>query len=157
MVDLILGAPIGTSEYVENFTLNKINRWISEIEKLSPIAITQPHAANASSTHGLISRWLYISRAAPNMSSPFHSLEKALLTKFIPAVTSFDSPGELQRSLFALPIRLGGLGIVAPDSLSSNEFSASLYVTAPLRALILSIISTMEQTLDALSILVRWK
>ena len=44
----------------------------------------------------------------------------------------------MQRSLFALPIRLGGLGIVAPDSLSSNEFSASLYVTTPLRALILS-------------------
>ena len=39
---------------------------------------------------------------------------------------------------FALPTRLGGLGIVVPDSLSSIEFSASLYVIAPLQALILS-------------------
>ena len=66
-----LGAPIGTSKYVENFTLNKIDRWISEIEKLSSIAITQPHAAYASFTHILISRWLYISRTVPNMSFLF--------------------------------------------------------------------------------------
>ena len=68
----------------------------------------------------------YISRTVPNMSSSFHPLEKALLTKFIPGL---DSPGELQRSLFSLPTCL--VGIVAPDSLSSIEFSASLYVTAP--------------------------
>ena len=59
-------------------------------------------------------------------------------TKFIPALTGLDSPGTLQRSLFVLPTRFGGLGIVAPDSLSPAEFSASLFVTAPLRLHILS-------------------
>ena len=39
---------------------------------------------------------------------------------------------------FALPTRFGGLGIVAPNSLSSVEYSASLYITAPLQSLILS-------------------
>ena len=108
-------------------------------DKLSSIAISQPHAAYTSFTHGLISRWLYVSRTALDTSSSFHKLEKALLTKFIPALTGLDSPGTLQRSLFALPTRFGGLGIVAPDSLSPAEFSASLYVTAaPLRLHILS-------------------
>jgi len=60
------------------------------------------------------------------------------MTKFIPALTGHDPPGALQHSLFSLPTRLGGLCIIAPDSLSSSEFSASLCVTAPLRSLILS-------------------
>ena len=60
------------------------------------------------------------------------------MTKFIPALTGLDPPGALQRSLFALPTRFGGLGIVAPDSLLESEFSASMYVTAPLQSLILA-------------------
>jgi len=101
-----------TSEYVEKFTEDKIDCWISEIDKLSMIGISQPHAAYASFTHGLISRWLYASRTVPDMSSSFHPLEKALLTKFIPALTGLDSLGALQQSLFVLLTRLGGLGIV---------------------------------------------
>ena len=133
-----LGAPVGTSEYVERFTFDKISQWVSEVNTLSSIAISQPHAAYTCFTHGLFSRWLYVTCTVPDTSSSFQSLEKALLTKFIPALTALDPPGALQRSLFALPTRFGGLGIVAPDSLSSIEFSASMYVTAPLRSLILS-------------------
>ena len=58
--------------------------------------------------------------------------------KFIPALTGFDPPGALQRLLFALPTRFGGLSIVAPNSLSMTGFSASMYVTEPSRLLILS-------------------
>ena len=56
-----LGAPVGTTEYVEKFTMDKIDCWISEIDKLSSVTISQPHAAYTSFTHGLISRWLYVS------------------------------------------------------------------------------------------------
>ena len=101
-----LGVPVGTTEYVEKFTLDKIDCWISEINKLSSVAISQLYATYTSFTHGLSSRWLYVSRTVPDTSSSFHKLEKALLTKFIPALTGLDSPGTLQRSLFALPIRL---------------------------------------------------
>ena len=75
-----LGAPFGTSEYVKKITEDKIDCWIFEIDKLSSIAISQPHAAYTSFTHGLISRWLYSSRTVPDMSSSLHSIEKALLT-----------------------------------------------------------------------------
>ena len=49
-----LGASIGTSEYVEKCTVDKVDCWISEYDELSSIAISQPHAAYASFTHGLI-------------------------------------------------------------------------------------------------------
>ena len=64
-----LGAPVGTTEYVEKFTVDKPDCWISEIDKLSSIAVSQPHAACTSFTHGLISRWLYVSRTVPDTSS----------------------------------------------------------------------------------------
>jgi len=51
--------------------------------------------------------------------------------KFIPTLTGLDPPDALQHSLFALPTKFGGLGIVAPNSLSLTEFSASMYVTEP--------------------------
>ena len=60
-----------------------------------------------------------------------------ILTKLIPSLTGLDPPGELQCSVFALPTRFGGLGIVAPNTLSSVEYFASLYITAPLRSLTL--------------------
>jgi len=42
-----LGAPIGTSKYVEKFTVNKVNNWILEVDTLSSIATSQLHAAYA--------------------------------------------------------------------------------------------------------------
>lgn len=40
-----LGAPIGTSEYIDRFIEDKIDKWLTELELLSKIALTQPHAA----------------------------------------------------------------------------------------------------------------
>ena len=42
-----------------------------------------------------------------------------------------------ERALVALPIRLGGLGIVDPQTVSDSEFAASEKVTSPLVGLIL--------------------
>jgi len=42
-----------------------------------------------------------------------------------------------KRELFALPARLGGLGILDPVKRATEEFAASLRVTAPLKALII--------------------
>ena len=42
-----------------------------------------------------------------------------------------------ERALLALPIRLGGLGIVDPQTVSDSEFAASEKVTSPLVGLIL--------------------
>ena len=48
------------------------------------------------------------------------------------------SPSDFERALFALPTRLGGLGIINPTCFFSVEFSASLKITEPLQSLILS-------------------
>ena len=50
---------------------------------------------------------------------------------FIPALVG-KPVSDLERSLFALPVRLGGLGICDPRALANSEFAASVKVTQPL-------------------------
>ena len=79
------GAPVGTPEYVESFTKDKILNWISEIDTLSSVATSEPHAAYSCFIHGLISCWLYVSRIRRHIKFPV-----TLLTKFISALSVLD-------------------------------------------------------------------
>ena len=56
--------------------------------------------------------------------------------KFIPALVGRAVSAE-ERALLALPIRLGGLGIVDPQTVSGSEFVASEKITSSLVARIL--------------------
>ena len=131
-----LGAALGTQEYIDQFVKRKVSEWCSEVEKLARIAETQPHAAYAAVTHGLIGKWNYLSRTIPNIRAHLAPLESAIRTKLIPAITGRSPPSDTERDLLALPVRFGGLGIPDPSKRSHDEFSASLLVTGPLRALI---------------------
>ena len=63
-------------------------------------------------------------------------MEAVISSKFIPALTDRFISGD-ESALLALPIRLGGLGIVDPQSVSDSKFAASEKVTSPLVGLIL--------------------
>ena len=61
-----LGAPLGCPEYVSCFITKKIQQWAKGLKLLSAIASTQPHAAYAAYTHGLTSKWSYLTRTVPS-------------------------------------------------------------------------------------------
>ena len=63
-----LGGALGTDEYGEKFLAAKVEEWIQEIRTLASFAKTQPYAAYAAFTHGLIGRWTYALRV-PTLSS----------------------------------------------------------------------------------------
>ena len=69
---------IGTQSFVESFVKQKVSEWVNTIEHLSTIAHTQPHAAYAAFTHGLTSKWTYITRTIPNISDLFSPLEEVI-------------------------------------------------------------------------------
>ncbi len=52
-----LGSAIGKRSFLETYVKQKVDTWVEELERLSSIAISQPHAAFAALTHGLSSRW----------------------------------------------------------------------------------------------------
>jgi hypothetical protein len=55
-----LGAPVGTSSFIKSYVhIKQIAKWIQEIDKISSIATSQPHASYAAFTHGLAGKWNY--------------------------------------------------------------------------------------------------
>ena len=132
-----LGAAIGTNTFIENYVTNKVSGWVSETERLSQIAESQPHAAYAALTHGLSSKWTYLARTMPDIDLLLEPLEAAIRLKFVPALTGQSACNDLERELLALPIRLGGLGIAFPSSRAKSHNSASRKITGPHKDLIL--------------------
>ena len=43
----------------------KVATWVSEMEKLSEVAVTQPQAAYAAFMHVFLHRWSYVARTIP--------------------------------------------------------------------------------------------
>ncbi len=102
-----LGAAIGSSDYVKRHVESKVTSWVSTIHNLTAIAKSQPQAAYSALTHGLSSKLSYLSRTMPDTSHLFKPLDDILYSNFIPALTGRPAPSDVERSMFALPARLG--------------------------------------------------
>ena len=106
--------------------------WTENITTLSSFAKTQPHASYAALTHGLMSKWTYLSRVMPNIGQLLEPIDESIQTNLIQALTGRPSPNILETTLLALPTRLGGLGISIPSMKADGEFKSSLSVCSPL-------------------------
>ena len=107
-----LGSALGSPHFVNQFVSEKVQRWSTELKQLSSIAISQPHAAFAAYTHGISSKWSYISRTIPNIGYHLQKLEDIVRCELIPNLTGRPPPNDSERLLMALPARLGCLGIL---------------------------------------------
>ena len=131
-----LGAVIGSKEYREEFVADKVKTWVKEIQLLADIASTQPHAVYSALVHGVASRWSFVSRTIPDIQSLLQPLEDAIHQLLIPALTGRPPCSKTERDIFALPSRLGGLGILNPSANCQSSFQASVTLTTPLVSLI---------------------
>ena len=61
-------------------------------------------------THGLSSRWLFVSHTVPSDGAVFQPLEDVIHQEFIPALTGCSPPSDSVYQLFALPARWGWPG-----------------------------------------------
>ena len=116
-------------------------KWSEEIKKLAHIAQTQPHAAYCTFTHGLSSRWTFLLRTSSDIADLLNPLEEAIQLYLIPALTGRPPCSSVERELLALPVRLGGMGIINPASNSHSIFDASTRLTSPL----VTAITTQDQ------------
>ena len=87
-------------------------------------------------THGLISRWTYLSRTIPGIGDLFKPLEATIRQKFLPSLTGQSPFSNTHRDLMAIPVRLGGLGIIDPSIWTTAHYCASQVITQPLTELI---------------------
>ncbi len=138
-----LGAAIGSRSHTEDYVTVKVTKWCDEINQLANVAKTQPHAAYCAYTHGLSSRWTFLSRTIPDIADLLQPLEDAIQQNLIPAITGRPPCSRKERDLLSLPV---GLGIINPDSIAQLSFDASLRLTSPLVATIAT--HRQDQSLD---------
>ena len=62
-----LGSALGSDSFLRDFMATKIFSWVDELENLSKVAKTEPQAAYAALTHGLIAKWTYLMRTTPGI------------------------------------------------------------------------------------------
>ena len=110
-----LGAPIGSLDFRKQFVDQKVQEWCNEVRVLSSIAHSKPQAAYAAFTHGMISKWTFLLRTVPDIQQNLQPLENTIRSTFILAVTGRSPPNDSECTLFALPTRLGGLGLADPS------------------------------------------
>ena len=127
-----LGAAIGTEAFRRSYVTKKVDSWTQDVMKLTRIAESQPHAAYAAYTHGLSSKWNYLSRTIADTAELFIPLEKAVREHLLPTLTGQVPFSDDVQDLLALPARMGGLGISNPVKQLGTQFNTSRTVTAPL-------------------------
>ena len=133
-----LGGCLGSQEFANEDFAVRVADWTAEVIVLAEFAKSQPHAAYAALTHGLIGKWTYQLRLVKqSIQSELQPLEDALSNILVPALTGQPSPNASIRNLLALPTRQGGLGIANPFGLVLRLQEASRAICKPLTQLIL--------------------
>ena len=132
-----LGSAIGKQTFIESYVEQKVAIWVDQLEHLSSIAITQPHAVFAAFTHCLTSRWMFLARTAPNIEDLIKPLEETIRKVFLPNLTGQNAFNDTERDLLALPARHGVLGIFDPCRKSALHYFTCDTISAPLVCLIL--------------------
>ena len=128
----LIGAAIGSKSFVTDFISKGVSNFSKPVQHLAELATSQPQAAHTVFTRWLSSEWTFVSRVMKDTNSHLTSLEPTIRKHFLPALTGCQPPGDLERELFALPARHGGLGVANPAKCAELEFANSVHTVAPL-------------------------
>ena len=105
---------------------------MSQLDILTSIAKTEPHAAYTGFVSGFKHKMTYFMRTIPKMADALRPLDEKLNKEFIPAITEGHVCSHTQRMLLSLPVRLGGMGIPILTELCESEYKNSKRATQQL-------------------------
>jgi hypothetical protein len=128
-----LGSAIGGLDFTEAYVSEKVSEWEAELKKLTTIAMSQPQAAYSALVHSLKNKWSYLLRTTKDIGHLLQPIEDVLRHDLIPAITGQRAISDEERELFALPTRLGGLGIEIMPKVADHLFTSSQAITHPLK------------------------
>ena len=130
-----LGAAVGSASFVEAYLDAKVASWVAQVERLSDVAATQPHAAYAAFVFGLRHRWTFVQRTMPTAQEHMEPLQAAIRQRLVPALIHHQ-PSDLEMELLTLPASLGGMSFDDPIAESPRKNADSIKCTARLTRLI---------------------
>ena len=104
---------------------------MNQLGTLSKFADADPHAAYAAFTYGFLQKWKYVQRTVPGIKHLFQPLENCIRNTFIPSLIG-RAVSDMERKVFELPKKLGGLNIQNPVNTADNEYKWSQQLTQAL-------------------------
>ena len=131
-----LGAVIGSEEYKEQYVREKVDEWVACIQKLSNIARTQPHASYICYVKGFSHKYTYFMRTIPRISALLHRLDHAV-DQFMKVLFDNYDFNIVERKLWSLPVRMGGMGISIPSQISDEQYENSRMINEKLTSKVL--------------------
>ena len=90
---------------------------------MSIIAKSQPKAAYSAFINGYRHKFTYYVRTIPNIAHLLKPIEDIITSDLLPHILGFDV-SLLDREIFALPTRLGGLGIPIMTTEADFEYGS---------------------------------
>ena len=119
-----LGGCVGDQAGVGDYLTQKVQVWESCVEKLAVAAALQPQAGYAALSKSLQFEWQFLQRVVPNCGDHFTPLGDRINNSFWPSLFGggIDS---IEKQLFSLPARMGGLGVRNPVDFAKLAFDTS--------------------------------
>ena len=113
-----------------------MKKWVEDVAVVAKIAADEPQAALSAYTKSICHRWVFVQRTIKDIGHLFQPLEDCIRDKLIPALVG-RAVSDVERQIFSLPVRYGGLGIANPTECADREYEASCSITNQLASLIL--------------------
>jgi hypothetical protein len=111
-----LGGFVGSEETQARYVQEKTRTWEATVRRLAEVGDLQPQAAFTAFNKSLSAEWTFIKRVIPDTEPHFKGIEQAITKELLPKILGRPSITSLERELFALPAREGGLGIPDPSN-----------------------------------------
>ena len=105
--------------------------WLKELAQLTDIAKSEPHAAYSAYVFAFKSKFNYLLRTVSGISELLKPLDVAV-DNFLKVLFQGRDFSLLERKMFSLPAKLGGLGIDVPSSMSQTQYDNSRLITQQL-------------------------
>ena len=120
-------------------------KWCSELHHLANFAKTQPHAAYSAFAHSILSQYTYFMRMISGIHKFIKPVEVVISLELLPALLNSIVP-EVDRQLYLLLLRHGGLRIPMLSEIAESQFEALQTITLPLVTIMITQSSTLPNT-----------
>jgi hypothetical protein len=134
-----LGGFVGSDATRAQYVKEKTRKWEQTVTRLAEIGDLQPQAAFTAFQKSLSAEWTFLKRVLPDTEDYFKGVEQAISVELLPKILGRTSITAMDRELYALPPREGGLGISDP----SNKATDGSFATS--RAASSHLIAALQQ------------
>ena len=126
-----LGAVIGSRQFKDQYCREKVLGWKGELEALSEIARSQPHATYTVFTKGYKSKFTYFMRTIESFEDYVDPIQEVIDDLLLPTLFGQTEPLPSNlRQLVTLTPAQGGLGVPDLQYEAPQQFAAFTTITA---------------------------